>query len=278
MISYKFSEEFLNKRLIKVKRYEAENCDSCHIIEYGYFPHAKYHFFNRMLGADDHILILCSHGEGTIEIGKKKYTITPKMFFLIPKKVGHTYYANNQNPWSIYWFHFKDDLVTDLIVNTLSATKFNALVSVFQYMIQIIPKKSTDIIYLNSVYSYILETVKYQIGTTIKNNRVELAIHYMVENISNNISLLDIANYSGVSVSQLSLLFKKHIGVSPFSYYLGMKVEDASNLLLSTTLTVKEVCLSLGFEDQFYFSRLFKRHVGVSPRAFKTSTSISKLK
>jgi AraC family transcriptional regulator, arabinose operon regulatory protein len=278
MIDYKFSEEFLNKRLIKVKRYEAENYESCHIIEYGYFPHAKYHFFKRESGADEHILILCSRGEGTVEIQKKTYKITPKMYFLIPKNVSHTYYANNQNPWSIYWFHFKDDLVNLPFVDTLSAIKFNALIAVFQYMIQIIPKTNTDIIYLNAVYGYISDTIKYQIGTTIKNSHVELAIHYMSENISNQISLLDIANYSGVSTSQLSLLFKKHFGIPPFSYYLGMKVEEASNMLLSTNLTVKEVCVSLGFEDQFYFSRLFKRHVGVSPRAFKTSNTAVALK
>jgi AraC family transcriptional regulator, arabinose operon regulatory protein len=273
MIDFKFSEEFLNKRLIKVKRYEAENYETCPIIEYGYFPYAKYHYYKRESGADEHILILCSHGEGTVEIQKNTYKITPKMYIVIPKGMSHAYYANNQNPWSIYWFHFQDDWVSQPLVDTLSAIKFNAVIAVFQYIIQITPKTHFDIMYLKTVYQYIFNTLKHQIGTTIINNHVELAIHYMTENLSKQISLFDIANYSGVSISQLSLLFKKHIGVPPFLYYLNMKVEEASNMLLSTNLSVKEIASSIGFEDQFYFSRLFKRHMGVSPKAFKSSNT-----
>jgi AraC family transcriptional regulator, arabinose operon regulatory protein len=274
MIDFKFSEEFLNKRLIRVNRYEAENCESCHINEYGYFPNAKYHYFKRESGADEHILILCSQGEGTVEVMKKTYKISPKMYVVIPKGVSHTYYANNQNPWSIYWFHFQDDWVNQPIVETLSAIKYNAVIAVFQYMIQITPKRKSDILYLNTVYQYISHTIKHQIGTTIVNDHVELAIQYMVENLSKQISLFDIANYSGVSVSQLSSLFKKHVNVPPFLYYLNMKVEEASNLLLSTNQSIKEISISLGFEDQFYFSRLFKRHMGVSPKAFKASNKL----
>jgi AraC family transcriptional regulator, arabinose operon regulatory protein len=275
MIDFKFSEEFLNKRLIRVKRYEAENYELSHIYEYGYFPSAKYHYFKRESGADEHILILCSYGEGTVEIGRNSYKITPKMYVIIPKGVSHTYYANNQNPWSIYWFHFQDELVETPIIETLSAIKYNAVNAVFQFMMQITPKTKKDILYLNTIYKYISHTLQYQIRTTIKNNHVELAIQYMSENLSKQITLFDIANYSGVSISQLSLLFKKHVGVSPFLFFLNLKVEEASNLLLSTNLSIGEISSSLGFEDQFYFSRLFKRHMGVSPRVFKSANTQS---
>ena len=44
----------------------------------------------------------------------------------------------------------------------------------------------------------------------------------------------------------------------------------AEELLKDRNSYIKEVAISVGFEDQLYFSRLFKRYHGVTPSEYRT--------
>jgi AraC family transcriptional regulator of arabinose operon len=51
------------------------------------------------------------------------------------------------------------------------------------------------------------------------------------------------------------------------------RIERARQLLVMTSLSVKEIGRGVGFESPFYFSLRFKRHTGKSPRSFRVSSS-----
>jgi AraC-like DNA-binding protein len=57
--------------------------------------------------------------------------------------------------------------------------------------------------------------------------------------------------------------------MTPYQYYIHMKIHKAEDLLEQENVTVKEVAFHLGFEDQYYFSRLFKNKTGVAPSDWK---------
>ena len=59
--------------------------------------------------------------------------------------------------------------------------------------------------------------------------------------------------------------FKQHTGMSPYQYFLQMKIDKAKKLLSRGDLSVKEVSLRLAFDNPYYFSRLFKKKTGISP-------------
>ena len=44
---------------------------------------------------------------------------------------------------------------------------------------------------------------------------------------------------------------------------------QAKILLVTSNLTVGEIALSLGFADQFHFSKTFKNAVGLSPTDYR---------
>ncbi len=54
-------------------------------------------------------------------------------------------------------------------------------------------------------------------------------------------------------------------GVSPGAYQPELAMSEAEYLLLNTNLSSREVALSPGFRDVFYFSRLFRRKCGIAP-------------
>ena len=50
-----------------------------------------------------------------------------------------------------------------------------------------------------------------------------------------------------------------------------MKMQQACDLLDASRQTVKQIALSLGYEDVYYFSRLFKQVIGLSPAQYRQS-------
>ncbi len=59
--------------------------------------------------------------------------------------------------------------------------------------------------------------------------------------------------------------FKDAFGASPVQLLGQLRVQRAQHLLLETSLSVKEIALSLGYERQHEFARAFRKRVGRSP-------------
>lgn len=64
-------------------------------------------------------------------------------------------------------------------------------------------------------------------------------------------------------------LFQQHTGLSPYQYYLQLRIHRAQDLLRGTTLSIKEVAAALDFETPFHFSTLFKKKTGQSPSQWR---------
>lgn len=100
-------------------------------------------------------------------------------------------------------------------------------------------------------------------------SRVRDAMDFIYARLADSVTLGDIAEASGLSVSRLSTLVKAHLGVSPMQYLEAQRVDRAKSLLTLTNLSVKEIAQRVGFSSPFYFSHRFKAATGKSPRAFR---------
>ena len=58
------------------------------------------------------------------------------------------------------------------------------------------------------------------------------------------------------------------MGKSPIDYLTEYRINEACKLLRAGNLSIAEVAISVGFFDQFYFSRVFKRAKGVPPSRY----------
>ena len=94
------------------------------------------------------------------------------------------------------------------------------------------------------------------------------AIKYIQFNYSRDISIDDIARSVGVSRSHLYRVFINNVGQSPIDYLTNYRIGEACNLLRSSSLSIAEIAVSVGFFDQFYFSRVFKKLKGVPPSRY----------
>jgi len=87
----------------------------------------------------------------------------------------------------------------------------------------------------------------------------------MEERIYAELDLAAICESLGVSASRLNELFKAYTAMTPYQYFIGIKMQKAKELLGGGESSIKEVAFRLGFKDEYYFSRLFKSKIGVSP-------------
>lgn len=89
------------------------------------------------------------------------------------------------------------------------------------------------------------------------------------DNITKPLSLHQLAFLTGRSVSSFRRDFLAIYNMPPSQWMRQRRLEKARELLLNTTMTVTDVCYTLGFETLPHFSRLFKSHFGHSPSELK---------
>ena len=76
-----------------------------------------------------------------------------------------------------------------------------------------------------------------------------------------------------VTEDHLSRVCQRELGNSAKAVIQSKRFRQAELLLLTTSLTVKEISILVGFESADYFSRAFKKRFLVSPDQFRLGTS-----
>ena len=92
------------------------------------------------------------------------------------------------------------------------------------------------------------------------------AMHFIVSNWQNKITINDIVSAVNVSSAHLSRNFKQITGKTIVEFINTTKCEMAQSLLLSG-LSVTEVSNMCGFDTPSYFAKTFKKYIGTSPKS-----------
>lgn len=63
--------------------------------------------------------------------------------------------------------------------------------------------------------------------------------------------------------------------MAPAHYLRALRMEQASKLLQTSLLTVKQIMNGVGFEDKSHFAREFKKAYGLTPTAYRATHSLT---
>lgn len=253
---------------------------AAYLTDVGFFPKAKEHYREREEGADQYILIYCTEGKGVIEVEDQLYRLEKSDAFCIPRNVRHKYYADEKEPWSILWVHFKGEntnyfpLEERKIVHINSRHSDNRMMVLFNLLFRVLERNYTigNFIYISQVLSLILSEIYFREKvdeSSVQDRHVTMVIRYMYQHLRENLTLEEISEEVQLSKSYLNAVFKAQTGKSPVEFFIHLKMQEACKLLKSTDYYIYEVSAELGYTDQYYFSRIFKKVVGVSPKDYK---------
>ena len=206
-----------------------------YITDIGYYPHAYFHYRKRDTEeVTEFILIYCMEGEGWFELDKHQYAVTANQFFILPEHQAHAYGSNEENPWTIYWIHFNGtkaaffsagfDRPKSITPQEDSRIKERLVLFEEIYSSISFGYSKNYMLYATTSLFHFLGSMKFigeyrDCGSMRNSYRnkdvVQIAIHFMQENLSKTIRLADIAAEVNLSVSYFSNLFEEKTGSSP---------------------------------------------------------------
>ena len=94
-------------------------------------------------------------------------------------------------------------------------------------------------------------------------------VAYMKKRIQKGMTMAELARACGSSVSSLESNFRSIYGMSPYRYFIKLRMEEAERLLAKTSYTVTEIAMRCGYENLFYFCNAFKKHSGMTPTEYR---------
>jgi AraC family transcriptional regulator len=101
----------------------------------------------------------------------------------------------------------------------------------------------------------------------LSRRQLQRVIDYINENLSENLSLAELAMVAGVSVSHFKALFRRTVGVPVHQYVIRQRIDFAVRSLSRHEARLSEVAQRAGFADQSHMTRCMRRTIGVTPAA-----------
>jgi len=98
---------------------------------------------------------------------------------------------------------------------------------------------------------------------------VARAREYLDNHWKEEFDIIKLAQHVYLSPSQLSRLFKKHIGMTPYNYYQNIKINHLKIVLRDKTMSIAQAFIFCGFEYPGNCTRFFKEKTGMTPSEFR---------
>lgn len=132
-------------------------------------------------------------------------------------------------------------------------------------------EQTTDI----SRLSYIPYDISHKYSLLVKNyghasyhKKIREIVDYIDLHISDDLTLSTLAERFNYSPASLSASFKKETDTNLTTYVKQTRIREAIRLFNSSSQSISDVSLSVGYDDFAYFSRVFKEITGMSPRDY----------
>ena len=138
-------------------------------------------------------------------------------------------------------------------------------------------------LYVQSLTQQITVHLLRRYATTTKSNtdetmadddarqRIKPALDYIHAHLNQSLSVDDIAAVAHLTTYHFTRVFKQATGFTPHQYVIEQRVAQAVNLLQANQLSIAQVAVEVGFNDQSHLSRHIKRNTGFTPRQIQQS-------
>jgi AraC-like DNA-binding protein len=112
--------------------------------------------------------------------------------------------------------------------------------------------------------SYHIDAQRYMSST------INQVLSYIQQNLPGTLRESDVADLVGMSVSTFTRFFRRHTGSTFVQYLNRLRLNEACELLMCSTLPVTEICYRVGFNNLSNFNRQFRAMKGMPPSKFRS--------
>lgn len=104
---------------------------------------------------------------------------------------------------------------------------------------------------------------------TLSGFQLTKTLEYIDANISESISLKDMADQVQLSVYHFSRAFRSSTGLPPYQFILSKRIEFARRLLKERDDTIQDIAFAVGFAEASQFTKHFRKVTGVTPSQYR---------
>lgn len=273
--------KILNLRNTDLLNYKSVKSDKAPLIvnylsmsdsEKGQFSYDTYN----CQGRDDYFIIYVTDGIFNTEIDGVTYHLKKGAVVLYPPKYKYHYWGEPPAKYSCA--HFTGSYAENLLMDLGFPLEPYVLKGEFSPKINDLFDKMMEQNLINAMFlQHSLACLLEEILLTIAVNReksggyrtFKKSIKYIRANYTKKIQVPYLAKLEGISNSRYDTLFSKEMGKTPMEYILSLRLSKACELLLSTDMAISLVGETVGYKDQYFFSRIFKKHIGTSPQIYR---------
>ncbi len=249
-------------------------------------------------------IVYITQGAGVHYIGNEIYNVTPGDVFIVSTNATHSFVSDDATKPLMHYdclllldeaadqvdFSLFSDIATDLFYNVLFPQDVNrapyiylkdtdrSLKRILDAMADETRKPqddSSNLLFGCAIELLVLLRRLYnqQFGKneTIQKRRegILMAIHYLEKNYTRKISLNELSRIALFSPNYFCTLFKETTGLNVTEYIQQIRNKEAIHLLLSTDLTVRDICEQVGYSDERLFRRVFSKSIGCTPSEYR---------
>lgn len=255
------------------------------VTDVGYFPNARHHWRTRS-AADEAIVIHCASGQGLCRVGQRQARVHPGQVLVIPPGVPHHYEADADDPWTIWWAHITGKGIAPLLDAITAAdappafdvtepTRVSTLIDTMLRRLTT-DESTSSLVAAGGAAWHLLAVLAAdrRLPTRGRADPIAEVQDYLRANLTEHISVAELAAIAGFSVSHFSALFRRTAGFGALEYQTRLRMSLARELLDTTDRTVASIARQVGYDDPMYFSRQFRRIHQVSPTQYRNRSGV----
>ncbi len=237
-------------------------------------------------------LLYVRSGTGVYIVDEQRYNISAGDVIICNAGVLHDEDPSQAEDLNTYALALADVAVKGLPANTLISSEYspvfpagecadtlNQLMGMIHRLLATNPRGATETCnYLAAalVSKLLLVIRKYceNEGNTVRSRTDIIAgqvKNYIDTHFDEQFTLQDISDAIRVSPYHLAHMFKENTGYSPMQYTVRRRLGEAQSMLITTSLSVTEIALSVGFGNPCHFNTMFSKYIGMSPSRYRSS-------
>lgn len=228
--------------------------------------------------SSEYILIVTVSGKGILKTENREYFLSNGSFALIDGSRYSEFYPEKNGKWDFYFFHFNYIHMPefyeyikkhDKLVETLPATLLisHSIENIMKIKLE---HKGNIDIKISRIISGIIHNILDVCQEVYRPEPlINDIVQYFHEFYREKIELQDIANRFYINKNYLCNLFRKELGVTPYTFLTKVRVAESKKMLSGSANSIKQIAKQCGFSTSNNYINTFKRLEGTTPNKFR---------
>lgn len=247
------------------------------------YKDSTYHIHRELGRSNIHVIEYVISGKGVVNTPNGTFYPTAGDSYFLRANEVHDFYSDPEDPMEKLWVTVIGTLPPAML-DSYGLTKSMLLPGIdtshyLSQMARIVKDSKEDIDAMNTQCCIVFHRLCQFIHTNLRPDNGEAAVPKNIVRLKNYIDFhLDEAltiekcnSITYLSSSQTTRIFRKYYGMAPYEYLTSRRMQLAQELLRTSSYSIRDIAIQLGFQDQNYFSKYFKMKCGKSPTEFRNS-------